>query len=171
LAVVGTTTAIETQPNDDVIRVSPAGRGWRLLLCLVLTSLFLAGTVVGQDDWWPFGPWRMFANATPPSGSVISLRVEVQVDGDRADPAGPGWQIAPLTPSAVGLNRAEVEGRIPQMTAHPAMLGTLAASHARLRPKAPPWRAVRVVRNEVLLTDGVPNGATRDTVLAQWTAP
>jgi hypothetical protein len=162
---VGTTTVSQTQPSDDVIRVSPAGRGWRLLLCLVLTALFLAGTAVGQDDWWPFGPWRMFANATPPSGSVISLRVEVQVDGD------PAWQIAPLTPSAVGLNRAEVEGRIPQMTARPAMLGTLADSHARLRPKAPPWRAVRVVRNEVLLTDGVPNGATRDTVLAQWTAP
>ena len=164
VSVVETSTAADAHAADDVIRLRRVGRGWRVLLLLVLTSLFLAGTAVGQDDWWPFSPWRMFANATPPSGSVISLRIEVQRDSD------PAWQVAPLTPTTVGLNRAEVEGRIPQMTAEPAMLGTLAASHARLRPKDSPWHAVRVVRNEVLLTDGVPNGSVRDTVLAEWTA-
>jgi hypothetical protein len=153
---------VETQ--DPVIRLAPVGRAWRVLLAVVLTGLFLTGTAVGQDDWWPFSPWRMFANATPPSGSVISLRIEVQADPD------PAWQVAPLTPTTVGLNRAEVEGRIPQMTAKPEMLGTLAKSHARLRPKDPAWRGVRVVRNEVLLTDGVPNGGVRDTVLAEWNA-
>jgi hypothetical protein len=150
---------------DDVIRLTRAGRGRRVLLLLVLASLFLAGTAVGQDDWWPFGPWRMFANSTSPSGSVYSLRIEVQ------DGRDPTWRLAPLSPSSVGLNRAEVEGRIPAMTADPAILGTLARSHSRLRPDEPAWRAVRVVRSEVLLSGGSPTGAVRDTPLVEWTAP
>lgn len=135
-----------------------------MLLLLALTAMFLAGTAVGNDDWWPFGPWRMFSTSTPPSGSVVSLRIEVQHDND------PTWQIAPLTPNAVGLNRAEVEGRIPEMTADPALLGTLARSHSRLRPDEPPWHAVRVIRNEVLLSAGAPTGAERETVVVQWSA-
>ncbi len=152
-------------PPNDVIRLPRVGRAWRALLLLVLTALFLGGTAVGQDDWWPFAPWRMFSTSTPPSGSVTSLRIEAQVGDDAT------WQLAPLVPSAVGLNRAEVEGRIPQITARPEILGTLARSHARLRPEEPPWRAVRVVRHEVLLKDGAPTGAIRDTPLAQWRAP
>jgi hypothetical protein len=149
---------------DDVIRLRPVSRGWRVLLLLVLTGLFLAGSAVGQDDWWPFGPWRMFSTSTPPSSSVTSLRIEVREGDD------PGWQPAPLNPKSVGLNRAEIEGRIPEMTARPAMLGTLARSHSQLRPKEPPWRAVRVVRTEVLLSDGAPTGEIKETQLVAWTA-
>jgi hypothetical protein len=152
-------------PPKDVIRLPLVGRAWRALLLLVLTSLFLGGTAVGQDDWWPFSPWRMFSTSTSPSGSVNSLRIEAQIGND------PTWQLAPLVPSSVGLNRAEVEGRIPQITADPTILGTLARSHAELRPDEPPWRAVRVVRHEVLLQGGVPTGEIRDTELAQWNAP
>jgi hypothetical protein len=136
-----------------------------VLLLLMLATLFLAGTAVGQDDWWPFGPWRMFATSTAPSGSIYSLRIEVRAGDD------PSWRMAPLTPASVGLNRAEIEGRIPQIMTDPAILGTLARSHSRLRPSEPQWRAVRVVRSEVLLSDGSPTGAVRDTPLVQWTAP
>jgi hypothetical protein len=131
----------------------------------VLTALFLGGTFVGQDDWWPFSPWRMFSTSTAPSGSVTALRIDVLIGDD------PTWQPAPLTPSAVGLNRAEVEGRIPEITSHPEMLGTLAHSHSRLRPDEPAWRAIRVVRHEVQLANRAPTGVVRDTTLAQWSAP
>ena len=147
-----------------MIRLPAFGRGWRLLLAFVLTALFLGGTTVGEDDWWPFAPWRMFANATPPSGSVISLRIEVRERG------APAWRIAPIALDSVGLNRAEVEGRVPQITADPTILATLASSHSRLRPDEPPWQGLRVVRNEVLLSGGVPTGAQRDTVVAEWSA-
>lgn len=160
-----TSTAPAGARAADVIRLRPAGKGWRALLLLGLSVLFLAGTAVGQDDWWPFGPWRMFATSTAPSGSVYSLRIEVQEAG------APTWQVAPLNPKSVGLTRAEVEGRINQMTADPAILGTLARSHSRLRPDAPAWHGVRVVRNEVLLSNGAPTGAERDTTMAEWIAP
>jgi hypothetical protein len=153
--------ATEAEP----IRLSPLGRAWRVVLVLLLTAGFLAGSVVGQDDWWPFSPWRMFSTSTAPSASVVSLRIDVQSGADRS------WQPASLNPHTVGLNRAEVEGRIPEITSHPEMLGTLAHSHSRLRPDEPAWRAIRVVRHEVQLANRAPTGVVRDTTLAQWSAP
>ena len=73
-------------PADDVIRLPPVSRGWRVLLLLAVAGLFLTGTAVGEDTWWPFGPWRMFSTSTPPSSSVTSLRIEIQEGND------PGWQ-------------------------------------------------------------------------------
>lgn len=143
-------------------RLSSPRKALLTLLLLGLTGLFLAGTVVGQDDWWPFGPWRMFATSTAPSGAIYSLSIEVR-EGDDAS-----WVPASLTPTAVGLNRAEVEGRIPQMTRDPAMLGTLARSHAELRPHEAAWSAVRVVRTQVLLEGGTPTGEVRRSTLAAW---
>jgi hypothetical protein len=148
--------------DPEVIRASTPVRAVLSVLLLALTGLFLAGTVVGQDDWWPFGPWRMFATSTAPSGSVYSLGIQVQ----RGDDAS--WVPASLTPTSVGLNRAEVEGRIPQMTKKPDMLGTLARSHARLRPHEPAWSAVRVVRTQVLLDHGTPTGEIRQSTVASW---
>ena len=153
---------VATGPAAEVLRLPAFARAWRAVLLLVVAALFVGGTAIGNDDWWPFGPWRMFATATAPSGSVYSLAIEVQIGND------PVWQPADLTPTSVGLNRAEVEGRVPQMTADPAMLGTLARTHARLRPDAPPWRAVRVVRNEVLLSHGAPTGQVRSSTVVSW---
>jgi hypothetical protein len=148
--------------DAEVVRLTTPARAGLALLLLGLTALFLAGTVVGQDDWWPFGPWRMFATSTAPSGSIYSLSIEVR----RGDDAS--WVPAALTPTSVGLNRAEVEGRVPQMTRDPDMLGTLARSHARLRPYEPAWRAVRVVRTQVVLSRGTPTGEVRTSTVASW---
>jgi hypothetical protein len=131
---------------------------------LVLVALFLGGTFKGNDNWWPFGPWRMFATSTSPSGSVVALKIEVQEGSD------PKWEPANLVPSSVGLNRAEIEGRVPQMTADPKILGTLITSHTKLRPNEPRWHAIRVVRSEVLLAHGAPTGQTRDTTIVTWPA-
>jgi len=158
-------TAEPEAPADGIIRLPRPARAGLVALLLVVATLFLAGTAVGEDSWWPFGPWRMFATSTAPSGSIYSLRIEVQHADD------PTWQLAALNPSSVGLNRAEVEGRIPQMTADPTILGTLARSHTRLRPDEPAWTAVRVVRSEVLLSDGKPTGRVKETPLVEWTTP
>jgi hypothetical protein len=146
---------------------APAGlslvsRSWRLGLLAALTALFLAGSVKGDDPWWPFGPWRMFSTSQAATGSVWASAIQVET--------APGeWFDAPLSPANVGLNRAEVEGRIPQIVADPAMLGTLAASHSRLRPHSDPWIGVRVVRRETVIVDRVPTGQVNTTILATWT--
>jgi hypothetical protein len=138
------------------------GRSWRVALLLTLTGLFLAGSLRGNDISWPFGPWRMFSTSQAPTGAVVAMAIQ-------AETADGQWFDAPLSPSNVGLNRAEVEGQIPQITRDPAMLGTLAKSHSRLRPHAPAWIGVRVVRRATVIVNRVPTGAIDSTVVATWT--
>ncbi|GAB3685322.1 hypothetical protein GCM10028814_24970 [Angustibacter aerolatus] len=152
----------EPGTGGEVLRLGRTARWWRTLLVSGLGVLFVLGSVVGQDDWWPFSPWRMFSTSTPPTGAVVFMALEVQDGGSST------WRSAGLTPSSVGLNRAEVEGRIPQIEADPALLGTLATSHARLHPAALPWTGVRVVRHEAVIVDRRPTGEERVRVLATW---
>ena len=151
--------------ETGVGRLGATAKAWRVAVVLGLTVLFCAGSLVGQDDWWPFSPWRMFSTSQASTGSVISTGIEVQTAAD------PGhWVPAPLTPENTGLNRAEIEGRIPQISADPERLGTLARSHAELRPDAPQWTALRVVRRQIVVVDRKPTGEVRTQVLAQWAA-
>ena len=145
--------------------LSAVGRRWRVAVLLGLATLFVLGSVVGQDDWWPFSPWRMFSTSTPPSGAVVAMALEVRTAEDTT------WRPTGLTPENVGLNRAEVEGRIPQITGDPSLLGTLARSHARLHPHDARWTAVRLVRHETVIVDRVPTGEVRTTEVASWGAP
>jgi hypothetical protein len=151
--------------DGGVVPLGTIARAWRVVVVLTLTGLFCAGSLVGDDHWWPFSPWRMFSTSQAATGAVWSTGIEVQT----ADAPGE-WVPAPLTPSNVGLNRAEVEGRIPQIQADPARLGTLAHSHARLRPDAAAWTALRVVRRQIVVVDRRPTGEERVEVLAQWAA-
>ncbi len=139
-------------------------RAWRASVLAVLTLLFVAGSVVGQDSWWPFSPWRMFSTSQAATGSVDAMAIQVLTADDGT------WAPAPLTPSSVGLNRAEVEGRSSQIVRDPALLGTLAASHAVLRPSEPAWVAVRLVRESTVVVDRRPTGEVRTTELARWSA-
>ena len=157
--------ALDQAVDPDVVRLGARAKAWRAAVVVALTALFCAGSLVGDDHWWPFSPWRMFSTSQAATGSVISTGIEVQT----ADAPGE-WVRAPLTPENVGLNRAEVEGRIPQIVGHPDRLGTLAASHAELRPDAPAWTGLRVVRRQIVVVDRKPTGEVRSQVLAQWLA-
>ncbi len=131
----------------------------------LLAAVFVAGSLVGQDAWWPFSPWRMFSTSQAPTGSVLAMAIEVRTSAD------PDWREAPITPWTTGVNRAEVEGRSGQIVADPSMLGTLAASHGRLRPDEAPWTGVRLVRHETVVVDRRPTGEVRTTEVATWLAP
>jgi hypothetical protein len=149
--------------TQSPVALGPASRVWRAAVLAAVGALFLAGSLIGQDDWWPFSPWRMYSTSQAPTGAVVSMSLEVRV-GD-----GP-WRETALSPQSLGLNRAEIEGRIQQITDRPQLLATLAASHARLRPEAPRWTAVRLVRDEQIIADRRPTGERRRIVLATWPA-
>lgn len=151
------------RPPTD--RLDGRARAWRIVAIAVLAAGFLGGTTIGDDHWWPFSPWRMFSTSTPVTGSVDSTFIEVRTLRD------PTWTQAPLTPASVGLNRAEVEGRFDAIEADPSLLGTLADSHARLRPDDPPWTGVRVTVRHFAIIDGLATGRHTDEVVASWEAP
>ncbi|MFC7491769.1 MULTISPECIES: hypothetical protein [unclassified Knoellia] len=149
----------------DVVRLGAAARAWRAGLTVVLVALFCAGSLVGDDHWWPFSPWRMFSTSQKATGSVWSTGIEVRTADKPTE-----WVPAPLTPSNVGVNRAEIEGRLRQIEADPARLGTLAESHSRLRPTSAPWLGLRVVARKIIVVDRRPTGEVETDVLAEWSA-
>lgn len=152
-------------PTEGTVRLGRAGKAWRAVVTLVLVGLFCAGSLVGNDHWWPFSPWRMFSTSQAATGSVGSTAIEV-----RTAQAPDQWVPAGLNPANVGLNRAEIEGRIRQIEADPSRLATLAESHRTLRPAWSPWVGLRVVRHQIIVVDREPTGEVTTEVLAEWSA-
>ena len=139
--------------------LSAAGRRVRLALTLLLAALTLAGTLVGQDDDFPFGPFRMYSTRDDPDGTVVSTRVEA------VDASG---RVRTVDESSTGLKRAEVEGQAARFRADPRLLGALAAAHRRLRPDEPAFVEVRVVERVYALRDSRPTGRESERVVARW---
>lgn len=138
------------------------GRRVRVVLTLLLAVLTLAGTLVGQDDDFPFGPFRMYSTRDDPNGTVVSTRVEA------VDAAG---RVRTVDERSTGLKRAEVEGQVARFRAQPELLGALSRAHARLRPDEPAFTQVRVVERVYQLRDSRPAGEPLERVVASWTGP
>ena len=67
-----------------------------------------------------------------------------------------------------GLRRAEFEGQLPRVEAHPELLGLLADSYAAKHPGAEDLVEVQVVQRRFELSDGQPTDAYSDTVLVEY---
>ncbi len=138
------------------------GRRVRVGLTLLLLALTLAGTVGGQDDDFPFGPFRMYSTRDDPDGTVVSTRVEA------VDAAG---RVRTVDERSTGLKRAEVEGQVDRFRAQPELLGALSRAHDRLRPQDAPFVQVRVVERVHALRDSRPTGRESERVVAIWRRP
>ena len=155
--------ATATPGSSGVRRLGLPSKAWRAAVVLVLAIGYVGGSVIGDDHWWPFAPWRMFSTSTKPTGAVTVSAIEIQTASD------PTWRGTGLNPANVGLNRAEVEGQQPELRANPSMLATLAESHARLNPGDEPWTGVRLVRRSTVIENREPTGETVTRVVAEWT--
>jgi hypothetical protein len=141
--------------------VTAVGRRVRLVVAATLVALLLAGTVVGQDDDFPFGPFRMYATRQRLDGRTSWYRIEaVTASGEVVFVPG----------AAYGLRRAELEGQIPRFVDDPSLLGELALAFAARRPGEPPLVEIRLVRRSQQLTDGRPVGEPTDEDVAEWRA-
>lgn len=142
--------------------LSVTGRRVRTAVTVVVALLVLAGTLVGQDDDFPFGPFRMYSTRDDPDGTVVSTRVEAR------DATG---RLRTVDESSTGLKRAEVEGQVRRFVADPSLLGALARAQRRLQPDEPAFTELRVVELRYRLRDSRPTGEQVQTVVARWTAP
>jgi hypothetical protein len=144
------------------VALSRAGRWWRQAVTVCVLALLGWGSLLGQDDHFPLGPFVMFAFTTPADGVVQSAGLEAVTErGERLS--------VPIEPGAVGLRRAEVEGQLVRVVGHPQLLAGIADAHARLHPRAPRFVEVDLVRRTVRLRDGVATGEAEE-VLASWRA-
>jgi hypothetical protein len=141
--------------------LSRRGRVARLVATAVAGVLLLAGTVWGQDDDFPFGPFRMYSTAPGPDDDAPDTRVE------GVDTTG---RTVVLTEANSGLRRAEIEGQQPAYVADPARLAQVARAYAEKSPGAAPLTEVRIVIRWAGVEDSRPTGTSRDEVIARWVA-
>jgi hypothetical protein len=139
--------------------LTATGRRVRLAVTALLFGLLITGTAVGQDDTFPFGPFRMYATRDSPDGLVLSTRVEA------VDTTG---RVLVVPDSATGLRRAEIEGQVGRFRSDPALLAEISLAHDRLHPDQPAYAEVRVVERRYRLRDSRPTGAQTEQVVAQW---
>ena len=139
--------------------LTSAGRRARVAVTLAVAVLTVAGTLVGQDDDFPFGPFRMYSTRDDPDGTVVSTRVEA------VDATG---RVRVVDERSTGLRRAEVEGQVRRFREDPALLGALSRAHERLRPGEPDFVEVRVVERVYELRDSRPTGVESERVVATW---
>jgi hypothetical protein len=156
--------AIDASPGAapaEAERLSPAGRRVRALVTVAGVLLLLAGTLWGQDDHFPFGPFRMYAHSAKQDGIVRSSRLEgVNAEGERFK----------LTDASTGLRRAEIEGQIGRFREDGDRLASVADAYHARHPDAPELVLVEILQRRYELKDGNPTGEVDEAQIAVWTA-
>ena len=133
------------------------GRAVRLGAMAAAAVLLVLGSLVGSDDWFPFGPFRMYATSGRATGAVrTATLVGVTESGDEVE----------LRAGEVGLRRAELEGQFPRFRRDPSLLGALARRYDER------WGtdlvAVRLEEEVRRVVDRVPTGEVEREVVASW---
>jgi hypothetical protein len=128
---------------------------------VVALTMLLAGTLWGQDDHFPFGPFRMYATAPGPDADAPDTRVE------GVDTTG---RTVVLTEANSGLRRAEIEGRQQAYVNDSSRLRQVALAYADKTPDAAPLTEVRIVIHWAGIEDSRPTGTSYEQVLVRWTA-
>jgi hypothetical protein len=135
------------------------GRNIRIAVTAIVALLVLAGALVGQDSWFPFGPFRMYATADKLNSPIADTRFEL------VDATGVTVE---LTQYNTGIRRAEIEGQIGRFEKDPALLSVVNAAYVARNPRAPAAVVVRIVIRWDYLKDGVETGQFKDQTVATW---
>jgi len=142
--------------------LSRRGRSVRVAVTALGALLLLVGTLWGQDDDFPFGPFRMYSTAPDPNADAPDTRVE------GVDTAG---RTIVLTEANSGLRRAEIEGQQQAYIDDPGRLRQVAIAYADKSPGAAPLTTVRIVIRWEGIEHSRPTGTSRDQIIATWSAP
>jgi hypothetical protein len=142
--------------------LSRRGRRIRIAVTLVVAAVLLFGTLWGQDDIFPFGPFRMYASADKLNAPVADTRFEL------VDTTGATVE---LTQDNTGIRRAEIEGQLARFKADPALLRVIDEAYVSRNPHAPVAVTVRIIVRWEALKGGVPTGAYQDQTVATWNPP
>jgi hypothetical protein len=154
-------TRQDTEGGPEVQRLSRRGRAVLAAVTAVCGALVVAGTLVGQDDAFPFGPFRMYSTTDDVSAPVASTRLEA------TDTTGARFRVSD---GMTGMRRAEIEGQLGRFRAEPALLGALAEAYDDRNPSRPPLARIEVVVRHFELDAGKPTGRYTDTVDVAWDA-
>ncbi len=141
--------------------LTTSGKRIRGVLTASVLVALMAGTVIGDDDHFPFGPFRMYSTTNKLDGLVRAAYLQgVTAEGEVIDI---GW-------TDVGMRRAEVEGQIDRFQANPVLLRNLVTAYERHVPDAPEIVEVRLLQELTRLRGGKPTTSS-SIELSSWRAP
>jgi hypothetical protein len=152
------------RPVGERVRgISRMSYAWRIAASVLGIGLLLNGSLRMSDDAWPLGPLSQYAFSPAKDATIVITRVEGQLaDGRRVD--------LPLRVESAGISRAEIEARIPEITADPALLRSVADGWNSRHPTEPALLQVWLVQDQTQLVDGRV-GRARLVELATWELP
>jgi hypothetical protein len=152
------------RPVEQRVRsISVASLAWRIVAAVLGIGLLLNGSLLMSDDAWPFGPLSQYAFSPSRNSTIVITRVEgLLADGRRID--------LPLRVETAGISRAEIEARIPQITANPSLLRSVADGWMSRHTAEPALLRVWLVQDQTRLVDGRV-GPIRLVELAAWELP
>ena len=149
--------------GERVRGISRVSYAWRIAATLLGIGLLLNGSLRMSDDAWPFGPLSQYAFSPAEDATIVITRVEgLLADGRRMD--------LPLRVESSGISRAEIEARIPQISADPSLLESVADGWSSRHRVEPALLQVWLVQDQTQLVDGRV-GRTRLVELATWELP
>ena len=149
--------------GERVRGISRVSYGWRIAASVLGIGLLLNGSLRMSDDAWPMGPLSQYAFSPAKDATIVITRVEGQLaDGRRVD--------LPLRVESAGISRAEIEARIPEITADPSLLRSVADGWNSRHPAEPALLRVWLVQDQTQLVDGRV-GRARLVELATWELP
>jgi hypothetical protein len=142
-----------------MVKLSAGGRAARLVATVAAGGLLLAGTIWGDDDHFPFGPFRMYSTTADPDAPARDTRLEAtDVEG----------AIIRLGERNTGIRRAEVEGQLERLRQDPGLLAAAGAAYAVRNPDAAPLREIRVVIRWHDVRNFQPTGTWTEEVAVTW---
>lgn len=136
-------------------------RSRRLVATGAVLGALIYGSAFGDDDIWPFGPLNQYSFRIDRNGEVRSLWL------DADDTTGRHARLDISSAGQVGVARAELEGQLHQIIAHPDLLQGLAEAWSRLHPGRPALTGLTVGQDVVLLHQGRAAGR-RHEVFTHW---
>jgi hypothetical protein len=119
-----------------------------LTAAAIIMAALLAGTAWGDDEHFPFGPFRMYSTRNEPNGtiSVVKLR-GTTLKGEEIS----------LRPSTFGLRHAEVDGLLLRFVDDSRLAAHLVEAYDNL-DRSPRLKELKILRGFYQLDEGRPVG-------------
>ena len=141
--------------------MTAAGRRARTLATGMTIVILVVGSIWGQDDHFPLGPFRMYSVSNRLDSRVTSLQLQGRIAGGTR---------REIEFDRFGLRRAEVQGQVARfyLGNWDSLLVHLAESYDRFHPRGPVLDELHLVYEVDTLRGGRPVAYEQET-LASWT--
>jgi len=141
------------------VDVGRLGRRVRVGFTIALAAAVFYGSLWGDDDDFPVGPFRMYSTSRELNEPVADTQLYA------VNAAGQEFR---FTEGYTGVRRAELEGQMEHFEADPSRLRFLAEAYSNHFPDRPPVTEIRLVIEWFEIRNGLPTGESTVEEVVSW---